>query len=91
MVSLVNSFYVKVVLGRGTLSPTLYVLGSDLLQDVVNDLLSQGALSLPLQTGDTDFLIIQYADDTLLVLPAEMDQLLALKKMLLDFSSSTGL
>jgi hypothetical protein len=72
----------------GPLSPTLYVLGSDLLQDVVNDLLSQGALSLPLQTGDTDFPIIQYADDTLLVLPAEMDQLLALKQMLLDFASS---
>jgi hypothetical protein len=50
--------------------------------------LSQGALSLPLQTGDTDFPIIQYADDTLLVLPAEMDQLLALKQMLLDFASS---
>jgi retron-type reverse transcriptase len=33
------------------LSPTLYVLGSDLLQDVVNDLLLQGAISLPISTG----------------------------------------
>jgi hypothetical protein len=62
------------------LSPTLYVLGSDLLQDVVNDVLQQGALSLPIVTGDPDFPIIQYADDTLLILPTELDQVLALKK-----------
>jgi hypothetical protein len=61
------------------LSPTLYVLGSVLLQDVVNDLLQQGALFLPIITG-ADFPIIQYADDTLLILPAELNQVLVLKK-----------
>jgi hypothetical protein len=40
------------------LSPTLYVLGSDLLQSVVNDLLAQGSISLPIQTGDPDFPIV---------------------------------
>jgi hypothetical protein len=56
------------------------VLGSDLLQDVVNDLLHQGLLSLPIETNDAEFPIIQYADDTLLVLPADIDQVMALKK-----------
>jgi hypothetical protein len=69
----------------------LYVLGFDLLQDVVNDLLHQGAISLPIVTNDKEFPIIQYADDTLLVLPADIDQVLALKDMLNDFASSTGL
>jgi hypothetical protein len=73
------------------LSPTLYVFGSDLLQDVVNDFLHQGLISLPIETNDAEFPIIQHADDTLLVLPADIDQLLALKKMLNDFARSTGL
>jgi hypothetical protein len=55
------------------LSPTLYVLGSDLLQSVVNDLLAQGGISLPIPTGDRDFPIVQYADDTLLIMPADLD------------------
>jgi hypothetical protein len=66
-------------------------MGSDLLQDVVNDLLHQGLISLPINIGDPDFPIIQYADDTLLILPAEIDQVVSLKNMLHDFSLSTGL
>jgi hypothetical protein len=73
------------------LSPTLYVLGSDILQDVVNDLLQQGAISLPIVTRDSDFPVIQYVDDTLLILPAELDQVIAPKKALNNFSLSTGL
>jgi hypothetical protein len=73
------------------LSPTLYVLGSDLLQSVVNDLLAQGSISLPIQTGDPDFPIVQYADDTLLILPTDLDHVLALKEVLHKFSLSTGL
>jgi hypothetical protein len=57
----------------------------------VNDLLHQGVISLPITTGDPDFLIIQYADDTLLVLPAELDQVIALKNVLNDFALSTSL
>jgi hypothetical protein len=73
------------------LSPILYVLGSELLQLVVNDLLAQGSISLPIKTNDPDFPIIQYADDTLLILPANLDQLLVLKKALQNFSLSTSL
>jgi hypothetical protein len=47
---------------------------------VVNDLLHQGLLSLPIETNDEEFPIIQYPDDTLLVLPADMDQVMTLKK-----------
>ena len=34
---------------------------------------------------------LQYADDTLLVLPAEVDQVMAIKNLLQKFSISTGL
>jgi hypothetical protein len=57
----------------------------------VNDLLQQGHISLPIPTGDPDFPIIQYADDTLLILPTELDKIVALKNLLNDFSLSIGL
>jgi hypothetical protein len=67
------------------------VLGSELLQLVINDALRQGLLSLPIDVGDPDFPVVQYADDTLLILPADIDQVLALKEILHKFSVSTGL
>jgi hypothetical protein len=54
------------------LSPLLYIFGSDLLQSAVNDMVVQGSLSRPIETNDLDFPIIQYADDTLLILPADV-------------------
>jgi hypothetical protein len=53
------------------LSHLLYVLGSKLLQVVVNDLLAQGLIQLPINTYDQEFPVIQYADDTLLILSAD--------------------
>ena len=73
------------------LSPLLFVIAADLLQSVVNQMLVTGTLSLPLQTHDRDFPIIQYADDTILFLAAKDDELVALKNMLLTFQQSTGL
>jgi hypothetical protein len=47
---------------------------------------------LPIAIGHYDFPIIQYADDTLLILPVELEQWLALKNLLHhDFSLSIGL
>jgi hypothetical protein len=66
-------------------------MGSDLLQSVVNDLMHQGLISRPIDTHDPDFPIVQYADDTLLIMPADKAQLEALKDMLNKFSCSTGL
>jgi hypothetical protein len=58
---------------------------------VLNDLVQQGLLSLPIHTNDPDFPIVQYADDTLLILPADKDQLLLIKETLRKFSLSTRL
>jgi hypothetical protein len=44
-----------------------------------------------IETNDRDFPIVQYVDDTLLILPANKDQLLASKEVLHKFSNSTGL
>ena len=41
------------------LSPLLFVIAADLLQSVVNQMLEHGTLSLPIQTHDRDFPIIQ--------------------------------
>jgi hypothetical protein len=87
-----KQFHCKRCVRQGDpLLATFYVLGSDLLQDLVNDLLQQGLISLPISTRVPDFPIIQYAVDTLLILPAELDQLMALKNMPHDFSLSTSL
>jgi hypothetical protein len=67
------------------LSPLLYLSGSDLLQYVVNELLRLGIISRPINTLDMDFPIIQYADDTLLLLPADLTELKALKEALNKF------
>jgi hypothetical protein len=54
--------------------------------------MQRGILSLPLHEGcGTDFPIIQYQDDTLLILEACPRQLIALKAILNTFADSTGL
>jgi hypothetical protein len=73
------------------LSPLLYSFGSDLLQSAVNDLVRYGIISRTIETNDDDFPIIQYADDTLLIMPADKVQILALKDVLNKVSMSTGL
>jgi hypothetical protein len=73
------------------LSPLLFVLGAELLQYIVNDLKDRGLLQLPIPVHQQDFPIVQYADDTILVLQADPVQLAVLKEALHDFSLSTGL
>ena len=53
------------------LSPLLFAIAADLLQSVVNDMFHKGLLELPIPCHDKDYPIIQYADDTLIILPAE--------------------
>jgi hypothetical protein len=87
-----NQFVCKRGVHQGDpLSPLYYLFGSDLLQSVLNDLLMQGLIERPIDTYDPDFPIIQYADDTLLIVPADSAQLLALKEVLHKFLLSTGL
>ena len=61
------------------------------MQSVVNQMLQQGLVSLPIPSNDPDLPIVQYADDTLLIVQADETQLLALKNMLITFSKSIGL
>jgi hypothetical protein len=74
------------------LSPLLFVLAVDLLQSIVNKAVSQGLLRLSINVGYTsDFSIIQYDDDTILIMQACPQQLFALKGILNAFTESTGL
>jgi hypothetical protein len=74
------------------LSPLLFVLAADLLQSIINKAMSNGLLRLPIEVVYTrDFPIIQYADDTLLIMEACLKQLLTLKAILNMFVDSTCL
>lgn len=53
------------------LSPLIFVLEADLLQSMLNEAMANHLIESPLQHQSCpDFPVIQYADDTLLVLPA---------------------
>ena len=73
------------------LSPLLFVLAADLLQSIVNKAVQHGLLRLPIPTPSSDFPVIQYADDTLIILEASATQLFFLKGVLQSFSDSIGL
>ena len=74
------------------LSPLLFVLVADLLQSVLNKAKDMEILKLPLPLRhSTNCPIIQYADDTLIVMEACSRQLVALKALLHSFGESTGL
>jgi hypothetical protein len=74
------------------LSPLLFVLAADLLESIINRAWQEGILNHPLTNVFDDFYpIIQYADDTLLILLADAKQLFILKGLLRGFSDSTGL
>jgi hypothetical protein len=70
----------------------LFVITSELPQAVINDAWRKGHINLP--TGfdyGQQFPIIQYADDTLMIMLADVNQLSHLKGILEQFSTSTGL
>jgi hypothetical protein len=65
------------------LSPLLFVLGAELLQSIINKAFRMNILSHPLSKDfHQDYPIIQYADDTLIVMTADASQLLTLKGLL---------
>ena len=73
-------------------SPLLFVLAIDLLQSIINQAKDRGIFKLPIELNHTsDFPIVQYADDTLIVMQASTTQLFALKGILQSFGASTGL
>ena len=72
--------------------PLLFVWAADFLQTLLNAACSVGDLSLRLPLpNDQDFPILWYADDTLIFLHGEVEQLIFLKNLLNLFGESTGL
>jgi hypothetical protein len=88
-----KKFYCKRGVRQGyPLSPLLFVLAADFLQSLLNKAMMQGLLSPPLHSpACPDFPVIQYADDTLIILQAKAPQLICLKAILNTFADSTGL
>ena len=58
---------------------------------MINDALHQGQFALPIPYYNSDFPVVQYADDTILIMQADITQVLHLKNILSLFSASTGL
>ena len=74
------------------LFPLLFVATAELLQIVINKAWQDGIIQLPVDNSfGQKYPILQYADDTLLILPADNTQIIALKNILQTFSNSTGL
>jgi hypothetical protein len=74
------------------LSPLLFVLAAEFLQTLLNRAKDQNLLQLPIPLNFTsDFPIIQYADDTLIIMEACAKQLVFLRSLLQTFASSSGL
>ena len=71
------------------LSPLLIVLAADLLQTIVNKAWQASVLYNPLADDFEEFFpIVQYVDDTLLIMTADARQLFTLKCLLRTFSDS---
>lgn len=68
------------------------MLAADLLQSVINDAATNNLISHPLgHEFGGDYPIIQYADDTLIIMPAVISRLSNLKDLLYTYSISAGL
>jgi hypothetical protein len=77
---------------RDPLCPLLFVLAADTLQTLVNHALMNGYIQRPLPLHCfSDFPIVQYADDTLVIMQDDVPQLLHLKELLQIFGAATGL
>jgi hypothetical protein len=74
------------------LSPLLFVMATDLLQSIINKGYNMNLLKHPLSKDyGQDYPILQYVNDTLILLPADACQLFTLKGLLQSFSDSIGL
>ena len=74
------------------MSPLIFVIAADLLQTAINEALDQGLIRHPiLPKGDAKYPVIQYAGDTIIVLPACLLQAAKIKQILEDYATFIGL
>jgi hypothetical protein len=73
------------------LSPLLYVGTADLLQSMINNQFRIGNFSAPIPIPNHDFPVIQYADDTIVIMEACPVQVTLLKNLINEFAEATGL
>lgn len=74
-----------------SLSPLLFVLATDFLQTILNAAKQHGLLSLPVNLlHDQDFLVLQYADDTLIFMQGDARQLFFLKAISIHLLNPLG-
>jgi hypothetical protein len=75
MALLEKNFYAKEVFGRGSSLPILFAIAADLILYVINHEFQQGILAPPFpQNADLPFPVVQYADDTIIVMQGEEQQ-----------------
>lgn len=88
-----RQFFCKCGVRQGDpLSPLIFVLAAYLLQAAINEAFRQGKINLPFpRQNQNDYPVVQYADDTILIMPACPAQALLIKDILTDYASSIGL
>jgi hypothetical protein len=93
MESLVAVSNAEEELGREIpLSPLLFVLAADVLHSLINQSLAEELLKRPLNLQCShSFPILQYADDTLVIMEADVAHLQHLTEILQIFGNATGL
>ena len=68
------------------------MLAVDLLQSAINEAYREGKIQLPFPSnGNMDYPIVQYADDTILLMPACPHQALIIRGILTKYAQSIGL
>ena len=89
---LVRPLPIKEESGKEILSPLLFVIAVELHQCIINEARARGHLPLPLNLPHTlDFPVIQYAEDTIIILKAHQRELFCLKGLLHTNTQSSGL